>query len=179
MGKDTSLRYKNLVQPSKRALWPNVHLRLMCYATVERWIRIEYLVNNWKCESAHNSYYKGKDWILVLSQPDPEWPWRRAFQGSLHILKVMLSNEAITDEYLNPLYLYLGSSKKPVQFSHSIVSGSLWPISAARHASQSITNSWSLLKLMSIESVMTSNHLILCRPLLLLPSIFPSIFSKE
>ena len=39
----------------------------------------------------------------------------------------------------------------------------------------SITNSWSLLKLMSIESVMTSNHLILCRPLLLLPSIFPSI----
>ena len=45
----------------------------------------------------------------------------------------------------------------------------------------SITNSWSLLKLMSIESVMPSNHLILCGPLLLLPSIFPSIrvFSKE
>ena len=44
-----------------------------------------------------------------------------------------------------------------------------------------ITNSWRLLKLMSIESVMLSNHLILCRPLLLLPSIFPSIraFSKE
>ena len=45
----------------------------------------------------------------------------------------------------------------------------------------SITNSWSLLKLMSIESVMPSNHLILCHPLLLLPSIFPSIrvFSSE
>ena len=45
----------------------------------------------------------------------------------------------------------------------------------------SITNSWSLLKLMSIESVMPSNHFILCRPLLLLPSIFPSIrvFSNE
>ena len=45
----------------------------------------------------------------------------------------------------------------------------------------SISNSWSLLKLMSIESVMPSNHLILCRPLLLLPSIFPSIrvFSNE
>ena len=45
----------------------------------------------------------------------------------------------------------------------------------------SITNSWSLLKLMSIESVMPSNHLILCSPLLLLPSIFPSIrvFSNE
>ena len=48
-------------------------------------------------------------------------------------------------------------------------------------ASLSITNSWSLLKLMSIESVMPSNHLILCHPLLLLPSIFPSIrvFSNE
>ena len=52
---------------------------------------------------------------------------------------------------------------------------------AARQASMSITSSWSLLKLMSIESVMPSNHLILCRPLLLLPSIFPStkVFSNE
>ena len=49
------------------------------------------------------------------------------------------------------------------------------PATAARQASMSITNSWSLLKLMSIEMVMPSNHLILCRPLLLLPSIFPSI----
>ena len=55
------------------------------------------------------------------------------------------------------------------------------PWTAARQASLSITNSQSLLKLMSIESVMPSNHLILCRPLLLLPSIFPSIrvFSNE
>ena len=51
----------------------------------------------------------------------------------------------------------------------------------ARQASLSITNSRSLFKLMSIESVMPSNHLILCHPLLLLPSIFPSIrvFSNE
>ena len=55
------------------------------------------------------------------------------------------------------------------------------PWTAARQASLSITNSRSLLKLMSIESVMSSNHLILCCPLLLLPSIFPSIriFSNE
>ena len=55
------------------------------------------------------------------------------------------------------------------------------PWTTAYQASLSITNSWSLLKLMSIESVMPSNHLILCRPLLLLPSIFPSIrvFSNE
>ena len=46
------------------------------------------------------------------------------------------------------------------------------PRTAARQASLSITNSWSLLKLTSIESMMPSNHLILCRPLLLLSSIF-------
>ena len=55
------------------------------------------------------------------------------------------------------------------------------PWTAACQASLSINNSWSLLKLMSIESAMPSNHLILCRPLLLLPSIFPKItvFSSE
>ena len=55
------------------------------------------------------------------------------------------------------------------------------PWTASRQASLSITNSGSLLKLMFIESVMSSNHLILCCPLLLLPSIFPSIrvFSNE
>ena len=55
------------------------------------------------------------------------------------------------------------------------------PLTAAHQASLSITNSQSLLKLMSIESVMLSNNLILCRPLLLLPSIFPSfrVFSNE
>ena len=55
------------------------------------------------------------------------------------------------------------------------------PWTAARQASLSITNSWSLLKLISTESVMPCNHLILCRPLLLPPSIFPSIrvFSNE
>ena len=55
------------------------------------------------------------------------------------------------------------------------------PWTAARQASQSITNFQSLLKLMSIKSVMPSNHLILCHPLLLPPSIFPSImvFSSE
>ena len=62
----------------------------------------------------------------------------------------------------------------PVQFSHSVMSNSLQP-------SPSITNSQSLLKLMSIESVMLSSYLILCCPLLLLPSVFASIrvFSNE
>ena len=61
------------------------------------------------------------------------------------------------------------------------MSDSVTPWTAARQASLSIINSRSLLKVMSIESVLPSNHLILFRPLLLLPSIFPSIrvFSNE
>ena len=55
------------------------------------------------------------------------------------------------------------------------------PWTEAHQASLSITNSWSLLRVMSIKSMMPSNHLILCRPLFLWPSIFPSIrvFSNE
>ena len=68
-----------------------------------------------------------------------------------------------------------------VQFSRSVVSDSATPWSPAHQASLSITNSWSPPKPMSIESVMPSNHLIFCHPLLLLTSIFPSIrvFSIE
>ena len=78
------------------------------------------------------------------------------------------------DKYLLNVYY--------VQFSCSVVS---WlfaaPWTAACQASLSITNSWSLLRLMSIEWVMPSNHLILCHPPLLLPSVFSSIrvFSNE
>ena len=66
-----------------------------------------------------------------------------------------------------------------VQFSRSQLFETPW--TAAHQASLSITNSRNLPKLMSIESMMPSNHLILCRPLLLLPLIFPSIrvFSNE
>jgi len=74
------------------------------------------------------------------------------------------------------------SNLSSVQFSCSVVSDSLWPHELPAHqASLSITNSLSLPKPMSIESVMPSNHFILCHPLLLLPSIIPSIsiFSNE
>ena len=66
-------------------------------------------------------------------------------------------------------------------FSHYITSDSAAPWAAACRGSLSFTISWSLLKLMSVESVMPSNHLILCHLLLLLPSIFPRtrVFSSE
>ena len=76
-------------------------------------------------------------------------------------------------------------SSPPTKFSsiqslsHVRLFATTW--TAARQASPSIINSWSLLKLMSVESVMPSHHLFLCHPLLPLPSIFPSIrdFSNE
>ena len=80
-----------------------------------------------------------------------------------------------TQNFKRNLFLNLYS----VQFSPSVMSNSLRP--HGPQVSLSITNSQSLLKLMSTESVIPSNHLILCHPLLLPPSIFPSIrvFSNE
>ena len=81
--------------------------------------------------------------------------------------------------------LVKNANKNVIQFSsvQSLSQVRLFatPWIIAHQASLSITNSWSLLKLMSIESVMPSSHLILCRPLLLLPPIPPSIevFSNE
>ena len=80
----------------------------------------------------------------------------------------MLSCSAVTDSFV---------------FVIQLLSVQLFviPWAAACQAPMSFTISWSLLKLMSIELVMPSNHLILCRPFLLLPSVFPSIrvFSSE
>ena len=93
---------------------------------------------------------------------------------------IMIYNKSIFD--LLPLFPALNSS---VQFSSVQSFSHVWlfatPWITACHASLSITNSQSLLKLMSIESVMPSSHLILCHPLLLLPPIPPSsrVFSNE
>ena len=83
---------------------------------------------------------------------------------------------------LNVLKTKIMASNRSVKLSHSVVSDPLkTPWTAAHQTSLSITNSQSLLKLMSIESTMLSNHLNLCHPFLLLPSVFPSIrvFSNE
>ena len=77
--------------------------------------------------------------------------------------------------------LAAGASEGSVQFSRSVVSDSLRPHGLQHARPPCPSPTLSLLQLMSIELVMLSNHLILCRPLLLLPSIFPSIrvFSNE
>ena len=89
----------------------------------------------------------------------------------------------LPESFLKMIILYLNNYLKNFlglqSLSHVWLFVTSW--TAARQASLSITNSWSLLKLLSIESVMPPNHLILCRPLLFPPSLFPSIrvFSNE
>ena len=84
---------------------------------------------------------------------------------------------AFTNTLYHPTNIYEGWGLDSVQSVQSLSHIQLFetPKTAQHQASLSITNSWSLLKLGSIELVMSSNHLILCHPLLLLPSIFPSI----
>ena len=81
----------------------------------------------------------------------------------------------------NPMDRGAWQATVSVQFSRSVMSDSVTLWTAAHQPSLSVTNSWSLLRLMSIESVMPSNHLILCHAFLLSPSVFPSIrvFSNE
>ena len=92
--------------------------------------------------------------------------------GLIHYSFLNPSETITSEKYAQKIYLL---------FSRSVIWLFETPWTAARQVSLSFTISQSLLKLMSIESVMPSNHLIFCRPLLLLPSIFPSIrvFSNE
>ena len=89
--------------------------------------------------------------------------------------------ESHLDLIMKPHYILWFRGTDPTLHSLSCVQLFVTPWTAARQASLSITNSWSLPKLMSIELVMPSSRLILCPPLLLLPSILPSIrvFSNE
>ena len=106
--------------------------------------------------------------LLIRHRPGLLWYW----MVCLHVCdpaKILL-------KHLFHLWIWFSSVQS---ISHAWLSVTPW--TAAHQASLSIINSQSLLKLISIESVMPSNHLILCHLLLLLPSIFPSIrvFSKE
>ena len=93
--------------------------------------------------------------VLFLQLSESWWKWSSCQE--FHLLSHQL------------LFLIDMIRWRSVQFSYSVVSDSVTPWIAARQASLPITNSWNSLKLMSIESVMSSSHLILCRPLFLLP----------
>ena len=109
---------------------------------------------------------------------------RNVLKGFLkHLVAISNEESAIVVNIVTVLSNYIKFARHSyrafisVQFSHSVMSDCLHPWTAACQACLSITNFQSLLKLMSIELVMPSNHLILCCPLLLLPSI--KVFSSE
>ena len=114
--------------------------------------------------------------VAAMTQPARQRCFATEFEPIFYILPPLF-NLSIHFPFLENIpYCLLISMFISVQFSHSVVSDSLPPLwTAVCQTSLSIINSWSLLRLMSIESVMPSNHLILCHPLLLPPSIFPSI----
>ena len=112
-----------------------------------------------------------KEWVQSYKGPSLFLSSNKLFQRHSHSLKRCLKKQ-----------VHISWVRK---FSSVESLSRVWlfstPWTATRQASLSVTNSWSLPKLLSIESVMPSNHLILCHPILLLPSIFPSIrvFSSE
>ena len=104
-------------------------------------------------------------------------------KGCVHLFYSQVDRDRLISPSAKQRHFSLQSSRwtgfsSSVQFSCSVVSDSATPWTAARQASLSITNSWTSLKLMSIESVMPSNYLTLCHPLLLPPSVFPSMRVK-
>ena len=113
---------------------------------------------------------------LYQSPPQPLIPPAVTLYSFNCFLYLQISIITVT-VFLTCVNIWNDLTSNSVQFSHSGAT----PWTAVCQASLSITNSWSLLKLMSIESVMPSNHLTICWPLLLPPSIFPSIrvFSSE
>ena len=121
------------------------------------------------CQAALSMQFFRQEYWSGLPFPSP---------GDLsHPEKTHISYFSCTDIWALYQLSYQGSpfSLCSVQFSHSVMSDFATPWITARQASLSITNSWSSLRPTSIESVMPSSHLILCRPLLLLPPIPPSI----
>ena len=136
-------------------------------------------------------YFRVSFWS---SPPGMETSWNTLVHSYSVLLQISLGPVFLPTTLLYaflkiPCFIFLHCCSpiilSPYQFSsvHSLSRVQLFatPWTPARQASLSITNSWNPPKLMSFESVMPSNHLILCRPFLLLPSIFPSIrvFSNE
>ena len=121
------------------------------------WIHVYVWLNPFSCHLKLSQYCQSAVLLLFshLVMSHSATPWTTALQASLSLSQSVQS--------LSRVRLFVT------------------PWTAAHQVSLSITNSWSLLKLTSFESVMPSSHLILCCPLLLLPSIFPSIrvFSNE
>ena len=109
----------------------------------------------------------------------PWWKCKLVYSSILPCMLTISLSVLLVSHWISPNYTLKPLFSSVQLLTHVLLFATPW--TTACQTSLSITNSQSLLKLMSIESVMSSNHLILCHPLYLLPSIFPSIrvFSDE
>ena len=149
----------------QRILFPTLYSAAFCKSTVK-------LI---PCKLTVMVDFKNSSYFWLKVRPWVEWKTAASDPKSTLLVWVRTNFSAW---YLFP-HSWNGDSHCCLSLSRGWLSVAPW--TAARQASLSFTVSQSLLKLISIESVMPSNHLILCHPLLLLPSIFPSIrvFSNE
>ena len=154
---------------SSRKLWAFPHVTRLGFISA-RVVKVQ------PCAGAKDLYVSKTP--MSLPSRGKQGPGWDQYTGRLFQLSVMWI-------HTYHIYVLLNIWSKYAAVSSAQLLSCVWlfvtPWTAACQASLSITNSRSPLKLMSIESVMPSNHLILCRPLFLLPAIFPSIrvFSKE
>ena len=158
-GNGNPLQYSCLGNPMDRGAW---------WATVYGFARVRHDWETWACMHAYLLRYSSGRFIFLCFLFI-----RHKILDSLFEINLYQTTKLVC-----PLDFHCIPSAN-LHFSSVQSLSSVWrivaPWTAAHKASLSITTSQSLLKLMSIELVMPSNHLILCRPLLLLPSIFPSI----
>ena len=134
---------------------------------------------NWRPSGAWRSHLQGsKSRLAVGRKPQLLTKWK-APESCMTEWSQRKQDGSCRFSWPNFLYFRSGYISSIQLLSHFWLFATPW--TTMHQASLSITNSWSLLKLMSIKSVMPSNHLILCHPHLFLPSIFPSIriFSNE
>ena len=130
-------------------------------------------VSSWV--SVRQSWLQTKGSPAQTGMPRDGWAHLSQQQCTTRASKCMKQKLKKNDKIIHQWLQHSSLTNWPLLFSHWVVSDSATPWTAARQASPSITTSQSLLRLLSIESVMPSNHLILCRALLLLPSIFSVI----
>ena len=141
-----------------------------------------YQTNGNKQELEANLYTSEKHIMVKMAEQNKEPPNRDKIINNLCTLNSMII-ECIIKMFLKCSEETERNTSNVISSVHSLshvpLFANIW--AAAHQASLSITNSRTLLKLISIKSVIPSNHLILCHPLLLLPSIYPSIrvFSNE
>ena len=135
---------------------------------------LEYLIDSFSPVEAEHLKGKAFNFRVECRNWMTQWGKLEGKEPPLHKINIKF-NEVEGKKVCLSAQEHTLRYKLSIQFSRSVMSDPFWPHESACQASLSITNARSSLRFISIESMMPSSHLILCRPLLLLPPIPPSI----